>query len=255
MSGMEGPATGQAGHWLPKAPREVGPGRVERYVVRTHLVQPREDLVRNLSPYLAGRVRPGDIVCVGEKVVAIAEGRVYELEAVRARWLARFLAGRVRQLGYGLGLRRPETMEMAIREVGSLRIMAAAAAGALDRLTGRSGDFYRVAGRRVSTIDGPGPTTIPPYNRAIVLGPRRPELFARRLARRLGCGVAVVDVNDVGSVVLARSPGVDARLVEEALRDNPMGQGSQQTPVAVLRPRRRPAPGHPRRPGGPAGGL
>jgi hypothetical protein len=36
--------------------------------------------------------------------------------------------------------------------------------------------------------------------------------------------------------VLGVSNGVDPALVESLLRDNPLGQGAQQTPVALLRP-------------------
>lgn len=207
-----------------------------RFVIRTHLVRPGERLEKTLMPLLQDRVESTDIVVLGEKIVAIAEGRAVLLNSVKPGALARFLARRVRPLGYGIGFRRAETMEMAIREVGRLRIVAAAAAGAFDRLTGRSGDFYRVAGRRVAAIDGPGPTTIPPYNQYIVLGPKHPETVIVALQRRLGCPVAVVDVNDVGSEVLAISPGSDPQLVRELMRDNPMGQGAQGTPLAVLRP-------------------
>lgn len=224
------------GVWIEKPGKMVNGRRYRRYVVRTHLVRGRERLDRTLLPYFHGRVMAGDIVVLGEKIVAIAEGRAVPLNSVRPGRLACLLSRHVRQLGYGLGLGRRETMEMAIREVGAGRILMAAAAGAVGRLVGRSGDFYRLAGRRVAAIDGPGPTTIPPFNRYIVLAPRRAEELAGMLARRLGVGVAIVDVNDVGSEVLATSPGVDADLVKELLRDNPMGQGSQRTPVGVLRP-------------------
>ncbi|MCY0877838.1 MAG: coenzyme F420-0:L-glutamate ligase [Firmicutes bacterium] len=224
------------GQWIEKPVREIGGILYQRFVVRTHLVRPGERLDRTLHPYLADRVQRQDIVVLGEKIVAIAEGRAVLLSAVRPRPLARFLSKRVRPLGYGLGLRRAETMEMAMREVGSLRILVAAVAGAVDRLVGRSGDFYRVAGRRVAAIDGPGPTTIPPYNQYIVLAPEHPETVISAMARRYGCQVAVVDVNDVGSEVLAASDGADRELIRELLRDNPMGQGAQGTPVAVVRP-------------------
>jgi hypothetical protein len=59
---------------------------------------------------------------------------------------------------------------------------------------------------------------------------------ACELATTLGVGVAIIDANDIGVNVLGGSPGVDVRLVESLLRDNPLGQGAQQTPVALLRP-------------------
>ncbi|HCW51230.1 MAG TPA: hypothetical protein DGR79_04060, partial [Clostridiales bacterium] len=57
------------------------------------------------------------------------------------------------------------------------------------------------------------------------------------LSRETGAkvGVAVVDANDLSVEVLGHSDGVDPSLVAELFRDNPLGQGSQQTPVAVLR--------------------
>ncbi|OLZ10570.1 coenzyme F420-0:L-glutamate ligase [Sulfobacillus thermosulfidooxidans] len=224
------------GTWIEKPVKEIGNQRYLRYVVRSHLVKPGEDLMKTLVPYFQGKVTPKDIVVIGEKVVAIAEGRAVLLSHVKPRWAARFLSRHVRQLGYGLGLRRPETMEMAIREVGLARILLAAGVGACDRVLGRSGDFYRVAGRQVASIDGPGPTTIPPYNQYIVLAPRSGQTLADKLAKALHTQVAIVDVNDIGAEVLAASAHVDMNLVRELLRDNPMGQGAQRTPLAVLRP-------------------
>ncbi|MBX5466401.1 MAG: coenzyme F420-0:L-glutamate ligase [Firmicutes bacterium] len=227
------------GTWVEKSARQAGGMIWQRFVIRTHLVEIGEPLEQTLMPYLQGRVRPRDVVVLGEKVVAIAEGRAVPLDSVPVSPLVRWLSRQVRPLGYGLGLRRPETMAMAVREVGWPRILLAAGAGLVDRVIGRSGDFYRIAGRRVAAIDGPGPSTIPPYNRYIVLAPIHAQALAVQLARRLRAGVAVVDVNDVGAEVLAHSPGVRVEWVRELLRDNPMGQGAEQTPLGVLRPVRR----------------
>lgn len=233
------------GDWMEKPAREALGRRYQRFVIRTHLVQQGEQLAKTLMPYLEGRVARGDIVVLGEKIVSIAEGRAVRLDTIKPSKMAKFLAKNVRQLGYGMGLRRPETMEMAIREVGAGRILLAAVAGAADRVLGRSGDFYRIAGRQVAAIDGPGPTTIAPYNQYVVLSPAHPEAIAEKLSRRLHVCVAIVDVNDVGSEVLGMSQGCNKRLVAELLRDNPMGQGSQQTPLGVLRPIRDVRPKYP----------
>lgn len=225
-----------SGEWIEKPSRELGSQTYQRFVVRSHLVRAGERLERTLIPYFVGKVQPGDIIVLGEKIVAISEGRAVLVKSIKPRPMARFLSRHVRQLGYGLGLRREETMEMAIREVGMRRILLAAMAGAIDRVLGRSGDFYRVAGRQVAAIDGPGPTTIPPFNQYIVLAPKHPQNIVDALSKRLGVEVAVVDVNDVGSEVLACSAGLQKEVIEELLRDNPMGQGAQRTPIGILRP-------------------
>jgi hypothetical protein len=95
--------------------------------------------------------------------------------------------------------------------------------------------FYRVAGRNVAAIDGPTPYTLPPYNRYASLAPRNPNKVAQTLADELGVPVAIVDANDLGVEVLGASRGLNRALVVEMFRDNPLGQGSQQTPLCILR--------------------
>ena len=116
-------------------------------------------------------MRAGDILFVTEKIVAITQGRSYPLEAIRPRRLAVFLARFVTKTPYGIGLGMPETMEMALRECGTPRILFAAGVSAVTKLFGRRGDFYRIAGDKARAIDGPTSGTIPPYNKAVVLGP------------------------------------------------------------------------------------
>ncbi len=98
------------------------------------------------------------------------------------------------------------------------------------------GVFYRVAGPAVRAIDGPTRGTIPPYDGHAKMASAQPGDVASDLAETLGVGVAVIDANDIGANVLGASAGVDAAVVVSLLRDNPLGQGSQQTPVALLHP-------------------
>lgn len=210
---------------------------VERTLVVTHVVEPGEDLRRVAQCYLAPHVRPGDIAIIGQKLASVSQGRCVPLAEIRVRPLARFLSRTVRHTPHGLGLRRPETMEMAIREVGVGKILAASLYGALDRVRGTSGAFYRIAGSRVWAIDGPGPETVAPYDRYIVLAPEDADGLSRQVARCLGVPACIVDVNDLSAAVLGASPGVDRDLVVHALADNPMGQGRACTPLGILRPR------------------
>lgn len=208
----------------------------QRFLCQTHLLQPGESISDVVERYLGPHVHAGDIVFISEKAVAITEGRLVHAASVRPRWVARLLSHHVRNHGYGMGLRQPVVMEMALREAGLVRILLSAALGGLTRTLGRSGDFYRLAGRRVAAIDGPNRYTVPPYAFYVVLSPANPERTSLHLGRQLRCDVAVVDTNDVGAVVLGASPSVNRETVEAALRDNPMGQGHQRTPMGILRP-------------------
>ena len=103
---------------------------------------------------------------------------------------------------------------------------------------GRKGDFYRIAGDKARAIDGPTSGTIPPYNKAVVLGPERPREVAQHVKSLLGGvpEVAVVDINDLGGNILGSTLDKEGekRLVT-ILRDNPLGQGHQSTPLGVVR--------------------
>lgn len=220
----------------------VGGEAYDRIPIKTSLVEVGDPLDPVIEEFAVPAVRDGDWLFVTEKIVAISQGRSYPISEVTPRPLAVFLARHVKKTPYGIGLGMPETMEMALRECGVPRILLAAAVSAVTKLFGRKGDFYRVAGSRARGIDGPTSGTIPPYNSHVVLVPLRPAEVARHLktliAQRSGADVEVfvVDINDIGGNILGSTAdrAVDKRLVE-ILRDNPLGQGHQSTPLGVVR--------------------
>ena len=209
-----------------------------RIPIKTRVVMPGDDLDAFVREYAVDVVQPGDTLFVTEKIVAITQGRSFPLDSITPRKLAFFLSKYVVKTPYGIGLGMPETMEMALRECGTLRILFAASVSAVTKLFGRKGDFYRIAGDKARAIDGPTSGTIPPYNRAVVLGPDRPREVAVRLQKMLGGNleVAVVDINDIGGNILGSTldKAGERRLVQ-ILGDNPLGQGHQSTPLGVVR--------------------
>jgi F420-0:gamma-glutamyl ligase len=212
--------------------------RYERIPIRTHVVMSGDDVIKVIKDYAAEAVRPGDVLFVTEKIVAISQGRSYPLESISVRPLARMLSNHVLKTPHGIGLGMPETMEMALRECGVPRILFAAAVSVVSKRLGRSGDFYRIAGPKARGIDGPTPKTIPPYNQQVVLTPARPTEMAGRIKRALGdvCDVLIVDINDFGGNVLGSTvPRKTHPLYARILRDNPLGQEHQSTPLGIIR--------------------
>ncbi len=207
----------------------------ERLLIRTHVIQPGEDIVAAVERYAKPFVHPGDWLFVGQKAVSIAQGRLVGERTVHPRPLARWLSARVKRTPFGRGLGRPATMEIALREAGVARILLACAVHIATRPLGRSGDFYRIAGRKVASIDGVTEWALPPFNRFIVLHPTDAEGLCRRMARRVGVPVAIVDLNDLGGEVLGASPGIDRVLFRRVLADNPLGQGPFRTPLGLAR--------------------
>ena len=217
---------------------EVDGRSFQRIPIRTHVVMPDDDLDAFIQQYAGPSVKPGDTLFVTEKIVGITQGRSFPVDEIKPRALATFLARYVTKTSHGIGLGIPQTMEMALRECGTPRILFAAAVAAVTKLVGRRGDFYRIAGNKARAIDGPTPNTIPPYNRAVVLGPSQPRRVAARLRALLGdVDVAIVDINDLGGNVLGSTLSrPEERQLARILRDNPLGQDDQSTPLGIVRP-------------------
>ena len=55
-------------------------------------------------------------------------------------------------------------MQVAIMQAGRTRVFFAMILGGITRLFGRRGDFYRLAGHRISEIDGFNPDAMPPFD-------------------------------------------------------------------------------------------
>jgi F420-0:gamma-glutamyl ligase-like protein len=207
-----------------------------RHPVRTHLVTANDDAPTVVARYAQPLTEDVAFIAVSERMVAITQGRSYPMTEIRPGWLARFLVRFVTRPGYGIGLGTPQTLQLAIDEVGAWRILLAAAVSGLTKPFGVHGLFYRIAGPQAAAIDGPTSYTIPPYNQAATLGPRDPRGAARRISERIGgVPVAVIDANDAGCNVLGATIGLDRRSVTRLFADNPLGQARERTPICVVR--------------------
>lgn len=207
-----------------------------RIPVRTELIKASDDILQVVKKFTAGHLKDGDLLVVSEKVVAITQGRAFRMSEIKPSRLATFLSKFVYKSPYGIGLGSPHTMELAIREVGVLKILFASIVGAIGRLFGVRGLFYRICGPKARAIDGPCDYTIPPYNDYAVLGPKDPDLVAQQIKKEVGCKAAIIDANDLGVNILGVSgPEVDVSLLTKLLKDNPLGQSSEQTPIGIIR--------------------
>lgn len=208
--------------------------RYERLPVRTHVLSTEDDIAEVVRTYAAPFLKPGDILFFSEKAVAVTQGRAIPENLIHVGLTARILWRFVSKVPYGIGLRRPSSMQCAVNECGAGRIWLAAIVGALGKLVGRRGDFYRIAGPQAAMIDAASTSPLQPD--CVIMGPKNPDRVAARLQGEFGVPVAIVDVNDVGgSWVIGASDHLDKKLVEACLRDNPLGQGDECTPLGILR--------------------
>lgn len=221
----------------PKPQVIVVAGRnVRRIPVFTGLLTEKDNLPAVTRRLVLPLLKPGDIVTIAESPVAIMQGRAIPLARIRPGFWASVLWRFVKKVPYGIGLRSPWSMQCAIEEVGVPRIVRAAIAGAWGKLRGRSGDFYRVAGPQAAMIDAAHTSGVKEYYEYVIKGPKDPDAVARQMSELTGCEAAVVDANDIfGCTVVGASDGLDVDLVEQALDDNPAGQGDAMTPIILLR--------------------
>lgn len=207
-----------------------------RIPIKTSMIGKDDNIVEIATDYVTKHLQEGDVVFISEKAVAITQGRAYPVKDIKPRKLAVFLSNYVTKTPAGIGLGIPETMEMALKECGVLRILFAAIIGAIGKIFGIRGLFYRIAGPKAASIDGPTHGTIPPYDTYVVLGPINPDSVAKEISQALDHKVAIVDINDLGGVILGTSHrDMDKQSLVAILKDNPLGQGGQQTPMGIIR--------------------
>lgn len=207
-----------------------------RIPLRTDVILPTHDILDVVKKAILDRKKEGDYLFLSERVVAITQGRAHKMTEITPRPLAHFLASKVHKSPYGIGLSISETMELAIQEVGVLRILLAAAVAAVTRPFGWKGWFYRIAGRAAASIDGPCDYTLPPYNAYATLGPKNPNRVARLIKDAIGLDVVIIDANDLGVDILGRSDkSIQKKWAEKMFKDNPLGQSNEQTPLALVR--------------------
>jgi len=215
---------------------EVEGRKFARYPIKTKLITPEDtNIIPIVENYSKKYLEPGDIVFISEKSVAVTQGRSYPLDAINPSSLAKFLSKFVMRTPVGIGLGSPETMQLAIEEVGVIRILIASSIGFLGKLVGVRGLFYRIAGEGARSIDGAVPYAIPPYNKYVSKGPINADQICRDISKILGVGVSIVDANDLGVNVLGASVGVDKKFVARSIKDNPLGQSDEQTPIGIIR--------------------
>ena len=215
---------------------ETDAGVFYRYPVKTHVVMAGDNLFAMMDQYVKEYLRDGDMIFISEKIVAISQGRAFPVDEIKPSRLARLLCKFVVKTPYGIGLGIPETMELAIREVGRLRILFAAFCSAITKPFGIRGVFYRICGDKARAIDGPCDCTLPPYNHYAKMAPEKPDRVARELKDHTGCDVVVIDANDLGVEVLGRSgKEIDIGLCKQIFGDNPLDQSDQQTPICIVR--------------------
>ena len=219
--------------------REVCGVRYERYAVKTHFIERGEDFVEVLRQYVTPLYQPGDIVTMGEKVISMCQNNTVEMKDVKVGFWAKFLSRFATHNQNGIGMDEPYKLQLAINMKGLPLILWASFCGAVGKLFGKRGLFYKIVGQDVAGIDGfYSHSAFETYHTLAVLNPKDPDKVCARVQEELGISCVVVDANDIDVEILGRSPDLGEwpeEKLADLIRDNPAGQDDELTPFIIVR--------------------
>lgn len=219
--------------------QEVEGHRYERYAVQTHFIERGENFVDVIRQYISPLYQAGDIVTMGEKVISMCQNNTVEMKDVKLGFWAKFLSKFATSNNNGIGMDEPYKLQLAINMKGLPLILWACFAGAVCRLFGKRGVFYKIVGQDVSGIDGfYSHSAFDTYHTLAVLNPKEPDKVCADVEKALNISCVIVDANDINIEILGRSPSLSDKSIEflsDLIKDNPAGQDDELTPFIIIR--------------------
>lgn len=216
---------------------EFDGAKYERFTVKTHFVQINESYIDLVEKYIKEFQKPGDILAISEKIIALSQGRIIKKSDVKIGFWAKFLSKFVMKTKAGFSVGNVYKMQVAIMLAGLPRILFAAFCSAITKPFGVRGVFYKVAGHDINGLDGFYGGAFKEYEEIGILNPLKPNSIAQTVEDICKIGTAIVDANDLGCNILGKSLKLHYKedLVFDALKDNPAGQSNQCTPFVIIR--------------------
>ena len=211
----------------------------DRFAIHTHFIQVGEDQAELVRRYVLPLSQPGDVLAFGAKVMAMCTRNVRTKEQVKPGFWAKLLAPRASETVAGVGMHDAYKLQLAIDMKGAPRIVFAAIASAVTKLFGVKGVFYKIAGKEVAGIDGfYYRSAFDTYKDLALINNENAGELCDALEKATGIPVLLMDANDIDQNQLGKCadfPLSDDQ-IQDALRDNPAGQGGELTPFILIRP-------------------
>ena len=211
----------------------------DRLAIQTHFIQRGESQEELVRRYVLPLAQPGDVLSFGAKVMAMCVESVKTRDEVHPGFWANLLWRFAGINTTGVGMHEPYKMQLVIDMCGLPRVLLAAFLSAVTKPFGVHGVFYNVCGKGVGGIDGfYFRSSFDVYKEMALINPENPDGLCEALAKACGIPVVLMDANDLQRDQLGKSsdmPLSDAQL-QDAMRDNPSGQGDELTPFILIRP-------------------
>lgn len=216
---------------------EIDGVKWSRFPVKTHFIEVNDTFGAIIEEYILPVAKPGDIIALGQKIVSIIQKRIILKKDIKVGFWANFLSKFATKTPAGFSVGNPLKMQVAINMSGLPRIMFAGICGGFLKLFGIRGVFYRLAGNKISELDGFYGKFFPQYSDMGILAPVGCDSLCNDLKKEFGFSFFVADVNDLGGNVLGLSSDLAGKeeLLLKIMKDNPAGQSDEQTPIIIIR--------------------
>lgn len=209
----------------------------KRILVKTHKINFSENLQDIIKQYVISNYKDNDILAISEKIVSVCQNNVRHISTVKVSFLAKLITKFVKKYPNDIGFSLPAKMQVAIDIAGYPRIILAIIIGGVLKILGKPGYFWKIAGNRISEIDGFNPDAMYPYTKYAILPPKDPKKTCNEIEKHLNIKTIIIDGNNINTEIIAKSNNIKTNnsLLREILLDNPMGQDDEMTPFVLIR--------------------
>jgi len=213
--------------------------KYSRFAIQTHFIQRGENQAELVNRYVKPLYKEGDLLSFGAKVMAMCTESVRTREEVKPGFWANFLWRFAAINHTGVGMHEPYKLQLVIDMCGLPRVLLAVVLSAVTKLFGIHGVFYKVCGKGVGGIDGfYYRSSFDVYKNMALINPENPVGLCNDLEKATGIPTVLMDANDLQRDQLGKSSGftLTDEEIQDAMKDNPSGQGDELTPFILIRP-------------------
>ena len=217
---------------------EVGGKIYKRHAIKTHFVKPCEDYIEFIKKYVKSLYEEGDIISLSEKVISICQNNVIHRKDIKISFWAKFLSKFASKPKVATGFAsEPIKVQYAINKVGLMKVLYASFVSAITKMFGKKGAFYKIIGQEISSLDCFDGYDYEYYKDIGIESPRNPNAVCDEIKSKLGFSAIIVDANEMGQILLGKSSDITLSDVELVglVRDNPAGNGTEGTPIVLIR--------------------
>lgn len=213
--------------------------RYQRFAIHTHFIEVGEDQAELVRRYVLPLYQPGDALSFGAKVMAMCTKNVVTKDECKPGFWAKLLSRGASETVAGVGVHEPYKMQLAIQMVGLPKVLWASVASAVTKPFGKKGVFWEIVGPQVAGIDGfYYRSSFDRYKEIALINNDNPVELCDELEKATGVPTVLMDANDIDQNQLGKGtsfPLTDDQ-IQDAMKDNPSGQGDELTPFILIRP-------------------